>query len=342
MRRFFAILPLILLAFPLASPAQQQPGANSRRARFSISGTLRQGGDNVSVEGVKVDLRSLTGSTMGSTFTGINGGFEFNSLPSGSYVLVIQQPGFDGVNEQVHVGDASIFGLQIELHRTATGSTDPSHTATVSAHELMAPHKAQEAMAKGMRLLYEKSEFSHSIPEFQRAILAYPSYYEAYAQMGIAYVNMKDIPNAEQAFRKSLELSEGKYVSACFLLAKLLSLTHRYSEAEPVARRGIEIDAQAWQAHEELARSLLGQERADEAEEHAKEAATLQPKEPRLQILLADIHMSQRNYQAMLQNLETYLTLAPNGPFAEKVKETRDKIIQGLAAADATAAPAHP
>jgi cytochrome c-type biogenesis protein CcmH/NrfG len=343
MRRFLVLIPLLMFFSYIPASAQQSvPNLNSRRARFSISGTLRDSGDNRSIEGAKVDLRAVTGATIGSSFTGVNGGFQFDGIPGGSYIVAVQQAGYDPVNEQVQVGDASIFGMQIELHRNGASGPVPGHgQATVSAHELSAPRKAQEAMAKGTRLLYDKSEYGHSITEFQRAILAYPTYYEAYAQMGIAYVNMGDMANAEQAFRKSYELSDGKYVSACFLLAKLLTYTQRFADAEPIARRGLETDPQSWQSSEELSRALLGQHRAAEAEQYARAAVDIQPKEPRLQILLADIHLETRNYEAMLGDLEKYLELAPNGTFAAKAKETRDKLKQGLANAQAAPAPAN-
>ena len=38
-------------------------------------------------------------------------------------------------------------------------------------------------MTKGVGLLYQKGDYPGSVKQFQRAIAAYPDFYEAYAQM---------------------------------------------------------------------------------------------------------------------------------------------------------------
>jgi tetratricopeptide (TPR) repeat protein len=174
-------------------------------------------------------------------------------------------------------------------------------------------------------------------------VQAYPDFYEAYAQMGVAYVNLGDSANAEASFRKSYDLSEGKYIDACFLLAKLLSLNHRYAEAEPIARKGVEIDPNSWQANEELARALMGLNRYQEAEPNAVEADTLKPNQPAIQLILSDIHLKLRNYPALLENLNAYLKLVPTGPQADKVRQVRDQLRHELANSPAaTTAPQTP
>ena len=168
---------------------------------------------------------------------------------------------------------------------------------------------------------------------------AYPDFYEAYAQMGVAYVNLKDNTGAETALRKSYDLSGGKYISACFLLAKLLSFSQRFAEAEPIARRGVEVDPNSWQANEELGRALVGLNRFQDAEQYALNADKEKPDQPAIQLLLADIHSHVRNYPALLDNLNAYLKLAPTGAQADKVRQARDQLQQQLANAQAAAAP---
>jgi Carboxypeptidase regulatory-like domain/Tetratricopeptide repeat len=349
MRRFPTWVPAIallllaplLLSLPLAAQQTGQ-GRTGRRRTFSITGVVRDGATNSTVDGAKVELRSVAGGVIATMFTGMTGNFQFDGISSGGYNLVVDQAGYAPVTQDVQVLDSPLMGIQIDLLRAGgdKAGAPASRGPKVSAHELAAPRKAQEAMEKGMALLYDKSDYRGSVAEFERAVQAYPSYYEAYAQMGVAYVNLKDNAAAENAFRKSYDLSGGKYISACFLLAKFLSFSLRFAEAEPIARQGVEVDPDSWQANEELARALVGLNRFQDAESYAVEADKLKPDQSAIQLLLADIHSHVRNFPALLDNLNAYLRLAPTGAQAEKISSMRDQLQQALANQAAGAAPA--
>ena len=346
MRRFpiwvpaIALLLLAPLVLPLPLAAQQtNQGRVGRRRTFSIAGVVRDGATNGTVDGAKVELHSITGGVVATMFTGMTGNFQFDGISSGGYNLVIDQAGYATVTQDVEIQDSPLMGIQIDLKRAGGDkvSAPPGSGPKVSAHELAVPRKAQEAMEKGMALLYDKSDFRGSVAEFERAVQAYPDFYEAYAQMGVAYVNLKDNTAAETALRKSYDLSGGKYISACFLLAKLLSFSQRFAEAEPIARRGVEVDPNSWQANEELGRALVGLNRFQDAEQYALNADKEKPDQPAIQLLLADIHSHVRNYPALLDNLNAYLRVAPTGAQAEKIRPMRDQLQQALANNQATA-----
>jgi hypothetical protein len=357
MRRFpiwvptIALLLLAPLALPLPLAAQQtNQGRVGRRRTFSIAGVVRDGATNATVDGAKVELHSITGGVVATMFTGMTGNFQFDGISSGGYNLVIDQAGYATVTQDVEIQESPLMGIQIDLQRAGgdKAGASASRGPKVSAHELAVPRKAQEAMEKGMTLLYDKSDFRGSVAEFERAVQAYPDFYEAYAQMGVAYVNLKDNTGAETALRKSYDLSGGKYISACFLLAKLLSFSQRFAEAEPIARRGVEVDPNSWQANEELGRALVGLNRFQDAEQYALNADKEKPDQPAIQLLLEDIHSHVRNYPALLDNLNAYLRVAPTGSQAEKIRPMRDQLQQALAnnqgatpaAASSPAAPA--
>jgi tetratricopeptide (TPR) repeat protein len=218
--------------------------------------------------------------------------------------------------------------MNVMLRKLVSGAG--SGGPTVSVRQLSIPEKARDAMTKGVSLLYQKADYPGSIKQFQRAIAAYPDFYEAYAQMGLAYMNMKNSAESEKALRKSIEISQGKYADSLFILAALFTGAHRYEDAEPLARKAVSDDPNSWHAQSELAQALLGLERADEAEQYAQAAAKLQPENPTLRLLLADIHIALRNAPALLDDLNAYLKLAPNGPSAAQVRERRDQIQQRL------------
>ena len=102
-------------------------------------------------------------------------------------------------------------------------------------------------MEKGLALMETKSDYKGSIKQFEHAIRDYPEYYEAYTQMGVAYLSMGNNAGAEPALRKALELSQYQYVEAVSWFVTLLNDTLRFVDAESLARRGLELEPGSWQ-----------------------------------------------------------------------------------------------
>jgi Flp pilus assembly protein TadD len=127
-----------------------------------------------------------------------------------------------------------------------------------------------------------------------------------------------------------------------FWLATLLSNGEHFSDAELLARKAVELDPNSWQANSELARALLGLNRATEAEKSALAAVKLRADHPLLYLLLANIHDQLQNNPALLEDLNNYLKLAPAGPFADQVRQQRTQVQQALGGAQGTPAPPAP
>ena len=326
--------PLSAQRQPNPSPFPDDGGLSPSRARsYSISGSISDADTHARLDGVRVDLQAISGGTLASAFSTANGSFEFVNVRVGNYQLIFEQVGYDEVRQELEV-EGPVFGMNVSLRRLNGG--DPGGPPIISVRELSMPQKARDAMNKGMNLLYQKSDYPGSIKQFQRAIQAYPNYYEAYAHMGVAYMRMKDPASSEQALRKSVELSQGHYADALFLLAALFSSTKRFADAEPLARRAVDVDPNSWHAQSELAQALIRLDRADEAEPFAQAAIKLQPENPILRLLLADIHIELGNDSALLDDLNSYLKLAPNGTFAPQVRQHRDQVQQRLQKTEAS------
>jgi tetratricopeptide (TPR) repeat protein len=143
-------------------------------------------------------------------------------------------------------------------------------------------------------------------------------------------MSLQNIAPAETALRKSIDLSASHYPDAYFLLAGLLNGTGRFSEAEIAARASTTLAATSWAAHYELAHALYLQGRQNESEPEAGRAHELDPNNPKIVLLLADIHLQRRNYSAALQDIDIYLKLDPTGPDADQIRKDRDQVLQGL------------
>lgn len=316
---------------PMPGSVEVNPGGMSN---LSISGFVTEAGSYARLENAQVELHAFSGAIVSTSFTHGNGEFEFANLRPGTYILEVKT--LDGQNtmQTVELFSGCVFGLEVVVQaRTSASNSRPAAAGrpTVSLRDLAVPEKAQEALAKGMQLLYRKSDVSGSLKEFQRAIKAYPNFAEAYAQMGVAYAQSGDTASSEQALRKAVDLGQGHYPAVYWVLAGVFSGERRFSEAEPMARKAVDLAPRAWQSNFELARALLGLNRAPDAEGPAQAATNAQPDNPLPYLVLANVHGQLRKYSAQLGDLNQYLRLAPTGQYAAEVRTRRDQIEQFLA-----------
>ena len=327
-------LPLAAQRRPTANPFPDDDELGSAYGHYySLSGTVIDRQSGLRLDGVRVDLNSASRGVVATTFT-TQGNFRFDNLRDGSYDISFNLTGYSQMDEHLEVS-GPVFGMTVilkPLNEAAPGAS------TVSVRELSIPAKAREAMSKGLLLLHQKSDYAGSIKEFERAIKIFPNYYEAYGQIGFAYMEMKDADHAEEALRQSIVVSQEHYPDAFFLLAALFTSQKRFADAEPLARKAVDLAPESWHAQSEMAQALLGEDRPEDAEKYAQEAAKLQPDNALLWLLLANIHGDLQNDSALVEDLNNYLKLAPNGPMADRVRQGRDEAKQRLAQSQASQA----
>lgn len=193
----------------------------------------------------------------------------------------------------------------------------------VSVHQLSVPDKALTAYNKGIRFLAANDQ-ERSIVEFQRAIKKFPAYYEAYDKLGIVELELQRDQDAEQAFRKAIELSGGSFAEPHFALGVILCDDHKeFAEAETLIRHGLDTDPTDAAGYFALAWLLYRTNRLPEAETNARDAIRYAPNSPVTYALLAEIHQREKNRSALVQDVDAYLKLDPNGPFSAKARAAR-------------------
>jgi Tfp pilus assembly protein PilF len=331
MRSAFAFL-LLLLSSQLCY---------SQRGGGQLSGHVREERTNVPLQSVTLEVLSAGTRAASPIVSGMDGEFQFPFLRDGDYYIVASQKGYDTVTVQVSIVAGSASPVLIDLAKHA--AKEPSSPEdSVSARQLSIPDKARESFEKGRKLLYQKSEPEKSILEFQQAVDQFPTYYEAYTQMGVAHYRLAKFPEAEKELRKAIAISAGKYPDALFLLAEMFNDQGRFGEAEPLARQAIAAGATSRHGHLELARALVGLKRGTEAEASALQAKALKPDDPQIYLVLANAHIQQQKFTDVVQDFDEYLKLARNAPGSDQIRQRRDRMRNALQqAAPKSNAPEH-
>jgi len=298
----------------------------------SIDGYVRDAASHSPIPSAQVVLMSSNGNASSIHFSDVNGEFGMPAM-DGDYFLVIKKMGYETTQMNVSVVAGHSPRLEVELSKVEPERT-PSSSQKISTHQLSAPGNARDAYEKGMALK-GKMDYPGALAQFEHAIKLYPSFYEAYAEMGVVQYILGDSTAAEESVQKSIDLSSHKYPEAIFYLAGIFNITKRFEGAESLAREGLTLDDASWRGQLELAKALFGMKRSAEAEQCASKSRDLNPNNPPTYIVLADIHISLHQYASALQDTDAYLKLDSNGPASKQVRAMHDKLESALQRAQA-------
>jgi rhomboid protease GluP len=119
-----------------------------------------------------------------------------------------------------------------------------------------------------------RGDFATARKQLEEATRRDPSDAVAFAYLGTAYTRLGDMPSAEAAFRRSVELNP-RDLSTRFQLAVVYFTEHKFDDAASTVRQLIEIQPNDPELHEFLAQVLAAQGSKDEAQQEHAKAMTL-------------------------------------------------------------------
>ncbi|HTQ59917.1 MAG TPA: tetratricopeptide repeat protein [Candidatus Solibacter sp.] len=323
------------------------PAGGIGRAAGNLSASLRgivySEATNERIQHASVWLCDDGGNRLENSITTDTGEFAFLGLQSGGYILKVSAAGYDSTDIDVNVDFGTERGVSIFLKPTRTSPANIPGSALISAHELSMPEPARILVAAGMKQLYAEKNADEALKDFQGAIEKAPDYYEAYYQMGMAYLSMQKSSDAEKNLEKAVELSQQSYAEADVALARLWIGRRDTAHGEALLRHGLELNPKSWMGLFELGKLELYRNHLEAALEAAEKAKSLAPEQPLSYRLLSLIHLRQKNYTAAIADLDGYIRLDPNSPeglTAKKIlADTQQKLQKSQAGGEANSKP---
>jgi Tfp pilus assembly protein PilF len=313
------------------------PFGSSAQRPVTLAGYVHCEEKSHAPQNVHVDLRGADQAQLASVATTDDGQFRFDGLKQAVYTVSVNEPGYEPVTITVDLSGASQKDVAICLARIAKSQDSPK-SSTISTHELSMPAKARDLMESGKKKLYQDKNSAAGLGDFQQAISLAPGYYEAHYQLAMAYLSLGNGGEAEKSFRKSIEVSGDKYGEADVRLGTILLDQGNFAEGAKAIRRGIQLNPSFWLGHYELGRTLLNEKRLPEAHDSAEHARLLAPGTAIVYRLLANIHLQEKDYAALLLDIDEYLRLDPDSPAGLRAKELREQVQQKMARDNPTAA----
>lgn len=329
-----AFLPVLILEIVLnviltaGAPSVGAQESMLESADGEISGTVLVEPGQKPASQVPVSLRSRVAGTFRSVLTDLEGHFKVQNLPRGDYEIAVNEAGYEFAQTSTQLDGAS---AKLVLYLKSKPAIAPRSKYLVSVRELRIPDKARKELNKGLELA-AKNDFSGSLSHFTKASLAFPGYYEADYNLGVAEMALGRRADAMKDFQTAVDSSGGRYALAQFGIGYLLCQERKSAEAEKVIRRGLETDDNSAEGYVLLTEALMQLNRLDEAEKSAHEALLRNPRHAGVYLAQAEVAGNKGNYREMIEDLDEFLKLKPTGSASDEVRRVRESALKNLAA----------
>ncbi len=210
---------------------------------------------------------------------------------------------------------------------------------TFSATSAFAPKDAKKAFEKG-RDLMKKRKTDQAEKEFQKAVSTYPKYAAAWYELGVVYQSQQKLDDARKAYAEAIKADE-KFITPYAQMSRIAAGEKNWEETVQYTSKVIKLNPFfAPEVYFLNGVANLNLRKLDDAEESAKEALKMDPKntDPRFLNLMGVIHAQKGEYKQAAEALKKYLALAPKAGDAERVRGQIAQIEQELARSNGGAA----
>ena len=271
---------------------------------------------------VRIRLASMTSGDRISN-TNENGNFAFRGLPTGSYTISIEkEKEFVPISQSVDVmqfrgSPPQTYTLNIRLELKAQDEAKPG---VPNAEFVNVPQPARVYYDNAVELA-KKGDHLGAIEQLKLAIKEYPSFMLAFNELGVQYLRLNQLENADEAFQGALKIDPTAF-SALINRGIANVMMKRYGEAVPILRKALKTNDQSAVGHYFLGQALANLGMFDDAEKELLASLKL-GKEAMKEAhrILAIIYTSRGAKKQAADELEAYLKLAPNAPDAQKLRE---------------------
>lgn len=289
------------------------------------------GMDGKPVEGATVTIipKDSSGQKF-QTSSNRNGEFRQARVPAGAYVITATK---DKLSQSYAIEVKGDLNLDLKLGESA---------AAAGKEEAARREAIQAAFSEGAKLSNE-GKHDEAIAKFQEVLKEVPKCGECYANIGAVYVMKDDLAKAEENYKQAISINPN-VIEAYNGLAGIYNSQKRFKEAAAMSAEAAKRSETASPggggnvgALYNQAAILWNNPEADPAEIHAilSKAIKADPNHAEAHFLMGNVlvkmgaasadKMTELFGQAATE-FETYLKLAPNGPNADKAKESFEQL----------------
>lgn len=307
------------------------------------STNTRLGGNNYIVgtvytpEGVpiktrmRIKLASLEWGDILAT-TDESGKFVFSEVGAGVFTIIIdREKEYEPVSHEVSITRARNIVPEtyfVSIRLRAVEEKRPK-AGVVSAANAGVPKPALDHYDAAAKLAQEK-DYKGAIKELKLAVSEYPQFVNAHNQIGVLYLRLNELDNAESAFKAALKINPEAHEP---LLNRGVALYRlgKFKDAETSLRASLKVKADTPVAYYYLGRTLNKLNRNEEAEAALLTCLKSSPDDfKEAHRVLAAIYLDRGELARVVEELETYLKVVPTAPDADNLRKVIEQSKRAL------------
>jgi tetratricopeptide (TPR) repeat protein len=181
--------------------------------------------------------------------------------------------------------------------------SDPDQPATVSVEQLQMPNAARKEFDRALAA-FRSGDLRRAANHLEKGLAVAPNLSLQHNTLGVLYMYLHERDRALAEFEKALALN-ADFRLAMDNAAVVLSVEHRYREAEEMARRALTLEPQALSSQYLLAGILVSEGR--NADEAAALLAKTRTRYVRAWLFLAKLADARGEKMEVVQDLQNYL-----------------------------------
>jgi tetratricopeptide (TPR) repeat protein len=329
MRSSHLWLSTVAVAFLSVASAAQQPttmstGTSGGLTTIAVRVSYQQ--SHRPAAALRVELLSSYGGMVDMRTTDGNGGASFNSVSSGRYRIRVSGPDIETKTSDLIEAGGSIGGpyinenLEVELTKTA-GSE-----AGGAAIAVLIPETAQKEFKLGSKEM-DKKHWEEAKDHLQKAVGLFPKYAEAFNNLALVQIQLKDGKGAVESFRSATQINP-TLQQANLYLGQFYYENQQYKEAEPYLARAAADQPRNAQLLTALANVELQNGETDLALTNARKVPSLENHKQFAisHLIVAQALAAKGQENEIAKEYEEYLKEAPDSPLAPRVKDELAKL----------------
>lgn len=292
---------------------------------FSIIGRVRTEDGMPAPSGTVVRLTTQRGGLVAQLPVDTDGGFEFDYVAKGDYLLTATAKGFQPAEKQI---EQRFWVHEVFVKLTLMQSpirvrhSKPGEILDVSK---VIPKPARKEYEKGKKA-YDSGDLPQAEKHFEAAVKQHACYPEAQVELSIVAGLRHQNSRAERALRKVVDCRPA-FLQAYFRLGFLLNAEKRYRESARVLKKGLTRSPDTAALHHQLAVALAGMGQYAGAEkEYLKVLSLNKQPSPRVHAELANVYLRRDKYADAYHQMQAYLKAAPKGDLAAAVRKSMQEM----------------
>jgi tetratricopeptide (TPR) repeat protein len=318
---FFPILAFLLVTYDLSLGIQM---ANRGRGLGNLQVRLTDINDRpIGIQAHVQLVLSGGGGPFAEGYSNNEGMISFSSIPVGNYHLVISGDGVDRTDTGSFLVDErkSTQSIFVRVKRTSETEAERSEKGgVVGVQNINVPPAAnKEFEAAGADMA--QRDWKAAVTHLNRAIAIYPNFVAAYNNLGTAYLRMGDLARERQALEKAIRLDD-RFAPSLLNLGLLSIVEKKYSDAEDFLGRAATIEPANPQVLMLLAESQLLAGHYDQAVASKARIHDTphHEKYAKAHYIAARALEHEGRAQEAADELRAFLAEQPEGPLAEVVR----------------------